>query len=188
MLLSLEDGDEIVKLEEAVAQICKAMLAFPLNLPRTRFCKGLQVIYLQKALAILSLSCMVLTNCSNETSMEFKARQRITGTLDRVISDRRRGKGANQEDFLHHLMACPAGLNRLTDAEIKDNILTMIIAGHFHYVYFIIYLIIQRNNIHHLIEERKKLNLTGQDTTASAITWMVKYLSENQEVLEILKV
>nr|UXF47985.1 cytochrome P450 CYP707-1a [Daphne genkwa] len=126
MLLSLEEGDEIVQLEGAVAQICEAMLAFPLNLPTTRFCKGLQ------------------------------ARQRITGTLDKVISDRRRGIGAKQEDFLHHLMACHAGLNRLTDAEIKDNILTMIIAG--------------------------------QDTTASAITWMVKYLSENQEVLEKLKV
>ncbi|KAJ6405800.1 hypothetical protein OIU84_013714 [Salix udensis] len=43
----------------------------------------------------------------------------------------------------------------MTDTEIKDNILTMIIAG--------------------------------QDTTASAITWMVKYLGENQDVLETLR-
>lgn len=30
--------------------------------------------------------------------------------------------------------------------------------------------------------------MTGQDTTASAIAWMVKYLSENQKVLNALKV
>lgn len=28
----------------------------------------------------------------------------------------------------------------------------------------------------------------GQDTTASAMTWMVKYLGENEEVLETIKV
>lgn len=28
----------------------------------------------------------------------------------------------------------------------------------------------------------------GQDTTASAMTWMVKYLDENQGVLEVLLV
>lgn len=28
----------------------------------------------------------------------------------------------------------------------------------------------------------------GQDTTASAITWMVKYLGENQDVLDRLSV
>lgn len=44
----------------------------------------------------------------------------------------------------------------LSDMEIGDNILTMLIAG--------------------------------QDTTASAITWMVKFLDENQDVLQNLKV
>ena len=32
------------------------------------------------------------------------------------------------------------------------------------------------------------LSKSGQDTTASAITWMVKFLDENQEVLETLRV
>lgn len=44
----------------------------------------------------------------------------------------------------------------LSDMEIGDNILTMLIAG--------------------------------QDTTASAITWIVKFLDENQDVLQNLKV
>ena len=44
----------------------------------------------------------------------------------------------------------------LSDVEIEDNILTMLIAG--------------------------------QDTTASAITWMVKFLDENPDVLQNLKV
>ncbi|GFZ10348.1 cytochrome P450, family 722, subfamily A, polypeptide 1 [Actinidia rufa] len=52
-------------------------------------------------------------------------------------------------------ISCGDESQSLSDEQIKDNILTMIIAG--------------------------------QDTTASAITWMVKYLDENQEVLEILK-
>lgn len=32
------------------------------------------------------------------------------------------------------------------------------------------------------------MQLTGQDTTANAITWMVKYLGENQEALNLVKV
>lgn len=33
---------------------------------------------------------------------------------------------------------------------------------------------------------KKKIKNTGQDTTASALTWMIKYLGENQKVLDIL--
>ncbi|XWS24396.1 hypothetical protein CRYUN_Cryun28dG0098300 [Craigia yunnanensis] len=89
----------------------------------------------------------------------LQARKRIMSTLEKIIS-RSRGLDASTEDFLQHLLAedvnsCSDGMHRLTDAEIQDNILTMIIAG--------------------------------QDTTASAITWMVKYLRENEEVLDAIK-
>lgn len=78
------------------------------------------------------------------------------------MSERRRGLKANDEDFLQRLLtadekACNEAAtidHGLTDEEIKDNILTMIIAG--------------------------------QDTTASAMTWMVKFLDENPEVLSTL--
>ncbi|GLT41087.1 hypothetical protein SLA2020_151770 [Shorea laevis] len=130
MLISLERETELEMLEDDVAQVCEAMLAFPLRLPWTRFHMGLQ------------------------------ARKRIMRRLEKIISERRSGLRANHEDFLQHLLAehdnSGSDENRkLTDAEIQDNILTMIIAG--------------------------------QDTTASAMTWMVKYLGENEEVLDTLR-
>ncbi|KAG2692623.1 hypothetical protein I3760_08G061200 [Carya illinoinensis] len=132
MLISLDSGEELEMLQQEVAQVCEAMLAFPLRLPWTRFHKGLQ------------------------------GRKRIMNILDKVISERRGGiKQAYQGDFLQQMLmedekaSSTDEAPRLTDAEIKDNILTMIIAG--------------------------------QDTTASAITWMVKFLDENQDVLETLR-
>ncbi|XVF73781.1 hypothetical protein PTKIN_Ptkin13bG0009700 [Pterospermum kingtungense] len=130
MLLSMESGLELELLQEDVGQVCKAMLAFPLRFPWTGFYKGLQ------------------------------ARKRIISTLEKIISRRRRGSDASNQDFLQRLLkedenSRPDGIYKLTDAEIQDNILTMFIAG--------------------------------QDTTASAITWMVKYLGENEEVLDAIK-
>lgn len=46
-----------------------------------------------------------------------------------MIALRRRGLGANYEDFLKYLLTKDDETLRLTDAEIQDNILTMIIAG-----------------------------------------------------------
>ncbi|KAL5819151.1 hypothetical protein ACOSQ4_022993 [Xanthoceras sorbifolium] len=130
MLMSLESGEEVEMMEKDVAEVCKAMLAFPLKLPWTRFYKGLQ------------------------------ARKRIMETLEKIITLRRRGLEGCNEDFLQYLVQEDNGgfgdeTLKLTDTEIKDNILTMIIAG--------------------------------QDTTASAITWMVKYLGENPEILDAVE-
>ena len=65
-----------------------------------------------------------------------KARKRIMRMLEKEISERRRGLGGYHEDFLQRLLGeddkeCYDATNRLTlsDAEIQDNILTMIIAG-----------------------------------------------------------
>ncbi|CAN0875008.1 Abscisic acid 8'-hydroxylase CYP707A2 [Linum grandiflorum] len=126
LLMGLEEGDEIKSLHEDVSIIFRAMLAFPLRLPWTRFSKGL------------------------------KARERIMKRLDKMMSERREIEiqPHHQQDFLQQLME--GGISsKLTDGEIKDNILTMIIAG--------------------------------QDTTASAMTWMVKYLGENSDVADILR-
>ncbi|KAA8528668.1 hypothetical protein F0562_036023 [Nyssa sinensis] len=126
MLMNLEEEHELEMLEKDVTLVCEAMLAFPLKLPCTRFHTGLQ------------------------------ARKRIMGKLEKMISERRRGLETYHEDFLGHLLTedCDEAPS-VTDEQIKDNILTMIIAG--------------------------------EDTTASAITWMVKYLDENQEVLDTLR-
>ncbi|KAG8632392.1 abscisic acid 8'-hydroxylase 2 isoform X2 [Manihot esculenta] len=131
ILMSIEDGQELEMLQQDITHVCEAMLAFPLRFPWTRFYKGL------------------------------KARKRIMSKLEMIMAERRRcSHPNNKQDFLQQLMtgnddkACSEQVSKLTDSEIKDNILTMIIAG--------------------------------QDTTASAITWMVKYLGENQDVLDRL--
>ncbi|CAK9178498.1 unnamed protein product [Ilex paraguariensis] len=133
ILMSLESEHELEVLQKDVGYVVEGMLAFPLRLPWTRFHKGLQ------------------------------ARERIMNALNKIVNERRRRRGLEDhdpEDFLHYLLieddkAICDGAPSLTDVQIKDNILTMIIAG--------------------------------QDTTASAITWMVKYLDENQEVLDKLR-
>ncbi|KAI4344907.1 hypothetical protein L6164_012089 [Bauhinia variegata] len=124
MLISMENGHELEMMQKEVAHICEAMLAFPLSLPWTRFSKGLQ------------------------------ARKKIMAILQKAIEDRRNGAGTCHKDFLQLLLAENDAVTTLTDSEIQDNILTMLIAGH--------------------------------DTTACAMTWMVKFLDENKEVLEKL--
>ncbi|KAJ8555563.1 hypothetical protein K7X08_013059 [Anisodus acutangulus] len=129
MLMSLEEKKELEMLHKDVGLIYEAMLSFPLRLPWTRFYKGLQ------------------------------ARKRIMILLDKIIEARRRSK-EKCDDFLDHLLIKDGEKSieeetQLRNQQIKDNILTMIIAG--------------------------------QDTTASAITWMIKYLDENPEALNQLR-
>ncbi|CAL0318999.1 unnamed protein product [Lupinus luteus] len=131
MLISIESGYELMVMQNEVASICDAMLSFPLRLPGTRFYKGL------------------------------KARKKIMDILEKEISERRSGVGTRRVDFLQRLLENENKLTedevpKLTDTEIKDNILTMMIAG--------------------------------QDTVANAMTWIVKFVDENQEVLnELMK-
>lgn len=66
--------------------------------------------------------------------MTIQARKRIINILEKAISGRRKGTEAYHEDFLQYMLmeddkASSDEAPRLTDAEIKDNILTMIIAG-----------------------------------------------------------
>ncbi|PRQ27078.1 putative 3-epi-6-deoxocathasterone 23-monooxygenase [Rosa chinensis] len=125
MLLSVESGYELEVLQKEVAHVCEAMLAFPLRFPGTRFNKGLQ------------------------------GRKKIMLIIDKAMRERRgRRLRADEDDFLQQILRNEAGGNGLTDEEVKDNILTMVIAG--------------------------------QDTTATAVTWMVKFLGENPEVLHNL--
>ncbi|OVA08750.1 Cytochrome P450 [Macleaya cordata] len=140
MLVSIESTDELETLGKEVGEVCEAMLAFPLRLPGTRFYKGL------------------------------KARKAIMKKLKKVIDQRRRRHIAEEEeeeeehsvpqDLLQTLLDGSPSDNdphmlTITDTQIQDNILTLIIAG--------------------------------QVTTASAMTWMVKYLDENQELQDTLR-
>ncbi|XP_073000177.1 abscisic acid 8'-hydroxylase 2 isoform X3 [Typha latifolia] len=126
MLISLDEEDKLEVLRKDVFEVSEALLAFPLRLPGTRFYKGLQ------------------------------ARKRIMNVLRKEIALRRESLECHK-DFLQNLLEKDKSESdeSLTDAQILDNILTLIIAG--------------------------------QVTTASAITWMIKYLDENKEVQETLR-
>ncbi|KAL6865178.1 hypothetical protein ACP4OV_016329 [Aristida adscensionis] len=135
MLVCTLSRDERRRLQGDVLAVTQAMLAFPLRLPGTRFYRGLQ------------------------------ARKRIMDVLRQEIA-RRRNNGWHQhphsKDFLQSLLVRSQSdsgdgekQEALTDEQILDNILTLIIAG--------------------------------QVTTATAITWMVKYLSDNRDIQETLR-
>jgi cytochrome P450 len=65
----------------------------------------------------------------------MQARKRVMDILEKVISKRRGETATSRVDFLQRLLADDENklekdeVTRLTDKEIKDNILTMIIAG-----------------------------------------------------------
>ncbi|KAJ1684816.1 hypothetical protein LUZ63_016206 [Rhynchospora breviuscula] len=128
MIMSLDDEEELKRLQHDIFLITEAMLSFPLRFPGTRFYKGL------------------------------KARKRVMNALREMISSRRKNF-ENKRDFLQFLLATNQSEKKdeelLNDDQIVDNILTLIIAG--------------------------------QVTTASAITWMVRYLDEHAEVQDKLR-
>ncbi|KAF3329027.1 abscisic acid 8'-hydroxylase 4 [Carex littledalei] len=128
MIMSLNEEEELKRLQHDIFLITEAMLSFPLRFPGTRFYEGLQ------------------------------ARKRVMNALREKIALRRKGF-ENKRDFLQFLLSADQSDKRngelLNDEQILDNILTLIIAG--------------------------------QVTTASAITWMVKYLDKHAEVQDKLR-
>lgn len=72
--------------------------------------------------------------------------------------DRRRSGGECYEDFLQSMIERDLypDSEKMSDTEIMDNLLTLIIAG--------------------------------QSTTAAAMMWSVKFLDQNQEVQDMLRV
>lgn len=109
----------------------------------------------------------------------MQARKRIMDILEKHIRERRGGIGTSHVDFLQQLLADD---NKLTDGEIKDNILTMIIAGKY------VLVLLNHSNMMYSSFCYIKFIITGQDTIAIAMTWMIKFVDENQEVLNELRV
>lgn len=132
MLVSLEpEGEEQEKFRANFKVISSSFASLPLKVPGTAFHRGL------------------------------KARNRMYAMLDSVIArrrSRREGEAAAPSDFLQTLLRKHAGdeADKLTDAQLKDNILTLLVAGH--------------------------------DTTTAGLTWLVKFLGENPDVLDKLRV
>ncbi|XP_050228110.1 abscisic acid 8'-hydroxylase 4 [Mercurialis annua] len=153
ILSSLHNWEEmgtVVVLDQALTVTFKAMCKMLMSIENEEEVEMLRsdITYVCEAMLAFPLT-FPFTGFYNG----LKARKRIMNTLEMLIDKRRSSYEANPQDFLQYLLVGD-GKTCFTDAEIKDNILTMIIAG--------------------------------QDTTASAITWMVKYIGENQNVLDKL--
>ncbi|KAM0062665.1 putative (+)-abscisic acid 8'-hydroxylase [Helianthus debilis subsp. tardiflorus] len=102
MIMSLEPtGEEQEKFREYFKIISSSFASLPLNIPGTAFYRGM------------------------------KARDRMFQMLDRIIARRRNGRDL-QQDFLGSLISKEGSKDdeKLTDAQMKDNILTLLIAGH----------------------------------------------------------
>ncbi|WOK95831.1 abscisic acid 8'-hydroxylase 3-like isoform X2 [Canna indica] len=131
MIMSLEPtGEEQEKFRTNFKLISSTLASLPVNIPGTTFHRGIQ------------------------------ARNRMYSMLDLMIS-RRRNEEDVHNDFLQSLVRkhskhdADDDSEKLTDAQLKDNILTLLIAGH--------------------------------DTTTAALTWIIKFLGENPEVLQNIR-
>jgi cytochrome P450 len=131
-------------MQKNVALVSEAMLALPLRIPWTRFNKGLQVIiqiihvFNIYIYIYIHFFCFAVNWLFELKTDKMQARKRIMDILEKVINERRSGIGTSRVDFLQQLLTDDNKLEkdevtRLTDKEIKDNILTMIIAGKEYY-------------------------------------------------------
>ncbi|ESR47678.1 hypothetical protein CICLE_v10003821mg [Citrus x clementina] len=107
MIMSLEPtGEEQEKFRANFKLISSSFASLPLKIPGTAFYRGI------------------------------KARDRMYAMLDSIISKRRSGESI-QQDFLESLIIKhsqaadeEANEDKLTDKQLKDNILTLLVAGH----------------------------------------------------------
>ncbi|XP_011649633.1 abscisic acid 8'-hydroxylase 2 isoform X2 [Cucumis sativus] len=149
--LRWESGFTVFVLTEALKITCKAMCKMLISLEEEN-----EVEMIQKDVGYVCEAMLAFPWRFPGTRFDagLKARRRIIKKLKNIIQKRRELE-SQYEDFLQRLLMEEDNGEPLSDMEIGDNILTMLIAG--------------------------------QDTTASAITWMVKFLDENQDVLQNLK-
>ncbi|OMO78804.1 Cytochrome P450 [Corchorus olitorius] len=134
MIMSLEpSGGEQEKFRANFKIISSSFASLPFKIPGTAFYNGI------------------------------KARDSMHEMIDSIIARRRSGE-VIQQDFLESLIIkhskgtetdASADEDKLTDKQMKDNILTLLVAGH--------------------------------DTTTAALTWLMKFLGENPQVLEKLR-
>ncbi|KAI3450984.1 hypothetical protein Pfo_007649 [Paulownia fortunei] len=100
MLVSVTDASMLEQLESDITAVAEAMLSFPIMIPGTRYYRGM------------------------------KARKRVMETFKAMITKRRNGEEA-PDDFLQSMLqrdSYPPN-EKLSDEEILDNLLTLLIAG-----------------------------------------------------------
>ena len=135
MIMSLDpSGEEQEKFRSNFKIISSSFSSFPLKLPGTAFHHGIKV----TKSCITSHTPLKITELSFPLMQCYKcvqARDRMYEMLDSTISRRRSGQEF-QQDFLgslvmkHRKEDGEEDENKLTDQQLKDNILTLLVAGH----------------------------------------------------------
>ncbi|KAL8515125.1 hypothetical protein ACS0TY_014000 [Phlomoides rotata] len=151
MIMSLEPtGEEQEKFRSNFKIISSCFASLPFKIPGTAFYRGI------------------------------KARDRMYAMLDSTIAQRRKGEGF-QQDFLESLLKKHSkdssegddDDNKLTDKQLKDNILTLLVAGHDTTTAALTWLIkfLEENPaaLERLREEHLKIQSSRKD--GSSLTW-----------------
>lgn len=131
--MSLEPaGEEQEKFRANFKLISSSFASLPFKIPGTAFHSGIQVSHLYKPSMLISdeqIADILIVPL-------FQARDRMYAMLDSAISKRRNGEGF-QQDFLESLIMKHSKLagsednkDKLTDKQLKDNVLTLLVAGH----------------------------------------------------------
>ncbi|XAR62469.1 (+)-abscisic acid 8'-hydroxylase [Bertholletia excelsa] len=151
MIMSLEPhGEEQEKFRANFKLISSSFASVPFKIPGTAFHRGI------------------------------KARDRMYAMLDSVISERRKEKGF-QQDFLESLIKTHSkdgaeendNDDKLTDQQLKDNILTLLIAGHDTTTAALTWLIKSLEENPAVLEQLKDEHMKIQDSrkSGSSLTW-----------------
>ncbi|KAJ8541520.1 hypothetical protein K7X08_002336 [Anisodus acutangulus] len=164
--LDQRSGREVLVLEEASTIISGSFASLPFKVPGTAFYRGIQ------------------------------ARDRMYAMLDSIIDQRRSGKSLKQ-DFLQslvnkHSKDAPEGDDddKLTDKQLKDNILTLLVAGHDTTTAALTWLLkyLQENltEEHREIQDRKQGTLDLTWSEVNNMPYTAKVISETLRMATIL--
>nr|XP_043618504.1 abscisic acid 8'-hydroxylase 3-like [Erigeron canadensis] len=149
MIMSLEPaGEEQEKFREYFKIISSCFASLPLNIPGTAFYRGM------------------------------KARDGMFEMLDTIIARRRNGNEL-QQDFLGSLITKDGRQGsdddeKLTDAQMKDNILTLLIAGHDTTTAALTWLVKFLGENHAALDRLREEHMeirSKRESTGSSLTW-----------------
>ncbi|KAL8235121.1 hypothetical protein R6Q59_021221 [Mikania micrantha] len=144
MIMSLEPtGEEQEKFRNYFKIISSSFASLPLNIPGTAFYRGM------------------------------KARDKMFQMLDAIIIARRRNGSKLQQDFLGSLIGKEGSEDdeKLTDAQMKDNILTLLIAGHDTTTAALTWLVKFLGENPTVLDRLRKEHMEIREFGSSSLTW-----------------
>lgn len=141
MLVATLQPDVKRRLQSDVLAVTRALLAFPLRLPGTRFHKGLRarrriMDVLRQEIASRQRRIMDMEEEEEDDDHHHRHHKHVDDFLQSLLLLRRR-KRRSQQQLLRLQQQSPSNDDLfLTDDQILDNILTLIIAGMMEYIYY----------------------------------------------------